>query len=208
MNAHPAVILASQSPRRKELLDNMGVTFQVVPSDFEEHLDHSRPVSEVAIELALGKAREVAKRYPDAVIIGADTIVFVDGQQLGKPKDESEARTVLANLAGKANEVTTGLVVLRPNQGSEFANAFTTKVFFKPYNKDIHETYLASGDWHDKAGAYGIQSGAAPLVDYIDGDYDTILGLPTKQLSKILQSFGISSRPAIVDHLISVRKVQ
>lgn len=185
----------------------MGVTFLVVPSNYDERLDHSRHVEAVAVELALGKAREVANRYPDALVIGSDTIVLADGKQLGKPKDEREARKVLAGLAGKVNVVATGLAVVRANEGLEVCEVVSSKVFFRPYHRVSHETYLASGDWHDKAGAYGLQSGAASLVEYIEGEYDAILGLPTKTLAAILRPLGVSCRAVLLDPPVPARKL-
>lgn len=200
------IILASQSPRRKELLAKMGVNFTVVPSRFEEHLDHDRPVEEVAIELALGKARDVAKQYPEAIVIGADTIVLIDGKQLGKPKDEAEARETLYHLAGKTNQVCTGLTVICQALEFELVEAVTSGVYFKPANDKDIETYLKSGDWHDKAGSYGLQSGAAPLVDYIEGHYDSILGLPTHILAVVLQQLGVAAKPAELSSPVAVRQ--
>lgn len=195
MTAHPPrIILASQSPRRKELLTQMGAPFTVIPSKFEENLDSTRPVEEVAIELALGKARTIAAQYPQNIVIGADTIVLIDGIQLGKPADKEDARRTLQQLAGRMNMVATGLAVL--HQGTEHTMVSITKVFFKPADHAALEQYLATGDWHDKAGAYGIQSGAAPLIDHIEGEYDAVLGLPTRKLATILHSYGIACSPA------------
>ena len=201
------IILASQSPRRKDLLQKMGVTFSVIPSQFEENLDHSRPVDEVAIELALGKAREVSKKHPKAIVIGADTIVLIDGKQLGKPKDEAEARATLHNLAGRTNIVCTGMAVLCQELNLETTCAVSSNVFFKPANDTAIETYLASGDWYDKAGSYGIQSGAAPLVEYVEGEYDAVLGLPTRALADQLYQMGVSCQPATLDAPVSVHKM-
>lgn len=190
----PPIILASQSPRRKDLLELMGLTFSVIPSNFEEHLDHSRSVNEVATELALSKAHDVAKQHPEAIVIGADTIVVIDGTQLGKPKDETEARHTLTLLAGRKHVVATGIAVIYAQKNIEMTAAVQSKVVFKKLDPRALETYLASGDWHDKAGSYGLQSGGAPLVNYIEGEYDSILGLPTNALATLLQRIGISSR--------------
>ncbi len=189
------IILASQSPRRKELLEKMGVNFTVISSEFEEHLDHSRAVEDIAVELALGKARAVAKKHPEAIVIGADTIVVIDEEQLGKPKDKAEARATLNRLAGRPNQVCTGLAVLCEALDFAFAEAASSTVYFKPADVQAIETYLASGDWHDKAGSYGLQSGAAPLVESIEGPYDAILGLPTQILAKVLEQLGVIAKP-------------
>lgn len=184
------LILASQSPRRKELMAQMGLQFDTIPGNFDEQLDHSRHIEEVAMELALGKAQDIAALHPDAVVIGSDTIVLIDGKQLGKPVDEADARRTLKQLAGKINIVSTGLAVICKDLGLVITEVETSKVFFNPYDRDLHEAYLASGNWHDKAGSYGLQSGAAPLIDHVEGEYDSILGLPTKTLAAILQPLG------------------
>lgn len=203
---HPQIILASQSPRRKELLEKMGVQFLVIPSNYDEQLDHTRSVEEVAIELAIGKAQAVARQHPDAIVIGSDTIVFADGKQLGKPRDEAEARRVLKDLAGKVNIVATGLAVVYKDKGLEISEVVSSKVFFKDYDREAHEDYLASGDWHDKAGAYGLQSGAARLVDCIEGEYDAILGLPTKTLAAILLPLEFECHAVTLETSVPVRK--
>lgn len=205
MTSSRPIILASQSPRRLELLQKMGVAFKVIPSKFDEQLDHARSVEEVAVELALGKAQDVAADHPVAIVIGSDTIVVIDGKQLGKPVDEDDARRTLINLAGRSDIVCTGLAVICKELDIEITESATSTVFFKPYNKQAMEKYLASGDWYDKAGSYGIQSGAASLVDHIEGDYDSILGLPTRPLADILSKLGVVCHPAQLDPPVAVK---
>lgn len=195
-NSKQQIILASGSPRRKELLTMMGLEFDVVPSDFDEWLDDRETPEEMSITLGLGKAYDVAKRYPDAIIIGGDTIVTIDGRQLGKAATTEEARAMLRDLAGKTHTVTSSVVVVCASENFEYAGADETTVFFKPYDESAVETYLASGDWHDKAGAYGIQSGAGPLIDHIDGDLEAMIGLPTRLLIEPLAHFGIRAKKA------------
>jgi septum formation protein len=185
------IILASQSPRRKELLAAMGLEFEAIPSDFDEKLDDSRSPEEVASELALGKAMAVAKQYPDSIVIGSDTIVTIDGKQLEKPHDDNEAREILKSLAGKGNEASTGVAVICIADGIQLVGADTTKVVFHPYDEEAVNHYIETGDSLDKAGAYGIQSGAAPLMSHIEGHFDTVVGLPTKLLASLLDEIGI-----------------
>lgn len=188
------IILASQSPRRVELLTKMGVTFTAIPSNYEEQLDESRSAEEVATELALGKANDVARQYPSAFVIGSDTVVALDGRQMEKPRDIADAREMLTALAGHESIVSTGVAIVKAEEQIERVKVSTTKVYFKPDSEEVsrlREEYLASGDWKDKAGGYGIQSGAAILVERIDGDYDTIVGLPTELLAEMLTSLGI-----------------
>ena len=190
------IILASQSPRRKELLTAMGLEFEAIPSNFDEQLDPNRLPAIVAQELAIGKASTVAKQYPDALVIGSDTIVSIDDKQLAKPHDTAEARHMLYSMSGRASVVTTSAVVICRAKDILLSGAAESLVVFKPYDEQAVEAYLATGDYADKAGGYGIQSGAAPLIDHIEGDYDTIVGLPTRLLSNFLNQCGIAAHPA------------
>lgn len=189
------VILASQSPRRKELLSKMGLNFIVIPSNYDEHLDDSRSAAEVAEELALGKAMEIAKDHPDAIIIGSDTIVVINGKQLEKPRDEADAMYLLKMLSGQTNEIVTGVAVVQKSKAVALTDHDVVRVTFKPYNETAVKKYITSGDAMDKAGAYGIQSGAAPLIESMDGRYDTAIGLPTHLLSDFLKKIDVIAKP-------------
>lgn len=190
------IILASASPRRKALLQQIGLDFIVVPSDFDEWLDDTQSTRDVAIELGIGKVRNVAARYPEAVVIGGDTIVTIDGKQLGKAATVGEARAMLRSLAGRTHTVTTSVVVMCIEDKFEYADADETKVVFKPYDEKLAEAYLATGDWRGKAGAYGIQSGAGLLIDHVDGDIETVIGFPTHLLCAPLAHFGVTVQRA------------
>jgi septum formation protein len=172
----------------------MGVVFTVVPSEFEEYLDHARTPSEVAIELGMGKTQWVAEKYPEAIIIGGDTIVTVDGEQLAKAADIEEARSMLRKQAGKKVLITSSIVVLCKATGQVLKDAAETEVIFKPYDDQAVEAYLQTYDWEDKAGGFGVQSGAAPLLSHMVGHYDTVVGLPTHILQKQLAQLGITSK--------------
>ena len=174
----------------------MVVTFEVVPSHFHEHLDDSRLPDEVAVELAIGKANEVAEQYPDAIVVGSDTIVTIAGKQLEKPRTKTEAIKMLRALSGTYNDVTTSVVLICKNQNIQLAGVDTTRVYFKPYNQVAVKKYVETGDPMDKAGAYGIQSGAAPLISHIAGHYDTVIGLPTYVLTMLLSQVGVAAKPA------------
>lgn len=188
------IILASQSPRRKALLEKMGLKFETIPSNFDEKLDDSRSPEEVASELALGKARAVATQYPECLVIGSDTIVTINGRQLEKPRDSNDAYEMLKLLAGKHNEVSTGVAVVSVSDSIKLVGVDTTHVYFHPYDEEAVRQYVESGDPMDKAGAYGIQSGAAPLISHIEGHYDTVVGLPTKLLAELLMQVRITAR--------------
>ena len=190
------IILASQSPRRKTLLTAMGVEFETIPSKFEEQLDESRNPIEVAKELSLGKARDVAKDHPDAYVIGSDAIVWFDNKQLEKPTSHENAHELLKMLSGRTHYVTSGLAIVCLNDGVELVDADTTEVAFKPYDEKVISEYVATGDPMDKAGGYGIQSGGDVLVERINGETDTIVGFPTKLLAQMLNKCGIEARSA------------
>jgi len=192
------IILASSSPRRKELLAKMGVPFEAMPSDFDEYLDDDRPVIDIAIELGLGKARALANQFPDAIVIGSDTIVTLGARQYGKPTGETDARLMLYSQVGNKTTVTTSVVVVCKELDVELTAAPQATVAFKRRNDRTLATYLATGDWHDKAAAWGIQSGAASLIDHIEGDYSTIIGLPVTQLAVFLNQLGVATQPVIL----------
>lgn len=192
------IILASQSPRRRHLLTAMGVDFTVQASSYDEKLDDSRGIHEVAKELALGKALDVAKQHPDAIVIGSDTIVGVDDHQLEKPVDVMEARDMLLSYAGRESVVVTGLAVVWLNEAVQVVDTDLTRVYFKSDSPEVtaqRENYLQTGDWADKAGGYGIQNLRDTLIDHIKGDYDTVVGLPTALLAKILNDLGVAAKP-------------
>ena len=172
----------------------MGVPFTVIPSDFDEYLDDTVPAAQMAIELGLGKARKVAEQHPDALVIGSDTIVTLNGRHLGKAQDEVEARQMLKDHGGQTAIITTSVALVCKELNLEIAKADESKAVFKPTDETALEAYLATGDWSDKAGAWGIQNGADVLVDHISGAYDTILGLPTAVLAEMLQSQGIEAQ--------------
>lgn len=173
------IILASASPRRKELLQRISACFEVVVSGVDESK------AEGVKEIALLKARAVASKHPDAVVIGADTIVELDGRILGKPKDKAQAVLMLMSLSGRENFVTTGLAVIFPG-GRTITDTVTTVVKMKKYSLKEAQRYVDDFLPLDKAGAYGIQEMDEVFIDSIRGDYDNVVGLPVKRLSEIL----------------------
>lgn len=192
------IILASQSPRRKQLLTAMRVEFETIPSEFNEYLDDNRDPELVANELALGKALDVAKKYPEAYVIGSDTIVTIDGHQLAKPRSDDEAYDMLKTLAGKPNYVTTGVAVVCINDNVRLTQAATAAVYFKEYDEQKAEAYVATGDPFDKAGGYAIQHPLCKvMIEKIDGDDDIIMGFPTKVVSSLLNQCGIEARAVV-----------
>jgi septum formation protein len=183
------VILASQSPRRRELLALVGIAHDVLPADIDEsYLAGERP-RDHAERLARGKADVVAAREPDAVVIGSDTIVVVDGDVLGKPADENDAVRMLARLAGRSHTVVTAVAVA---WGCETRSAVEeVGVTFHPLSRAEIDAYIATREPMDKAGAYGIQGYGATIVARVDGDYFAVMGLPLQRLIRVLGALGI-----------------
>lgn len=180
------VILASQSPRRRELLGLLHIPFTVKVADIDETMDPNKSPAEEVARLSRMKAAAIGHN-PDDIVIAADTIVVAEGNVLGKPKDEAEAVAMLTMLSGKTHQVMTGMTVL---QGEKIvSHTEITDVCFRALSRQEIESYVASGDPMDKAGSYGIQSGAAPFVEAIHGDYYNVVGLPVCRLSLILKEF-------------------
>ncbi len=180
------LILASNSPRRKELLAELGYTFEIVPSRFEERAE-GLSARETALAFARGKAREVFSRYPGYTVLGADTVVALGGEIFGKPADGADARRMLLKLSGKTHSVFTGVCVCSPKGTRECIAE--TRVEFFPLGEELIERYIQSGLPADKAGAYGIQDGF-PLVKAVEGSYTNVVGLPTEEVGAILSALG------------------
>lgn len=185
------MILASASPRRKALLEQMGIKdFRVVPAEGGERIDHTLPFEEMAKKLALGKAEWVARREgSEPLIIGADTIVVLDGQVMGKPRNQASAFQMLSSLSGRRHTVYTGLAVLRGEEQMLACEATGVR-FCNLTEREILD-YIATGEPMDKAGAYGIQGLGALLVDNIQGDFYNVVGLPICRLGRMLAGFGV-----------------
>ena len=188
--AHPAVVLASQSPRRKELLGRIVPEFTACPSGFaEREVSDPRP-ERLARRLAEGKAAEVAKHCPQAVVIGCDTVVVSpDGEVFGIPGDREEAARMLRALSGRTHRVISGVCVLREGKRSVFHK--TTRVTFCRLSEEEIGAYLDTGEPFDKAGGYGIQGYAGGFVEKINGDYYNVVGLPLCALRRVLRGFGV-----------------
>lgn len=185
MNEEAELILASGSPRRKELLARTGRSFRVIVSAADEIAAADMEPASVAMQNARVKALAVAANVPDsATVIGADTIVVLDGRIFGKPGDEEDARRMLRELAGRTHQVITGVCLVHGGQCETFAE--TTNVCFRDLSASEIDVYIATGEPLDKAGAYGIQGAAGAFVDHIEGDYDNVVGLPVARLERAL----------------------
>lgn len=189
------IVLASGSPRRRELLAAMGVAFELLTSDVDETVDGYDGPEDFALQLARRKARVVADRVAaaggmGALVIGGDTVVELDGQIFGKPADAAAAVATLRRLSGRAHRVVTGLAVVDTATGLLHEGAATSVVRMRPYTADEISAYVASGEPFDKAGAYAIQGLGGRLVAGVDGELDTVIGLPTATLRRLLDAFG------------------
>lgn len=176
---HPRLILASASPRRSALLSQIGLTFEIFPSEIEEPLpDKDLSPEKVTQKLAKLKARAVAERYTEGIIIGADTLVLLKKELLGKPKNREDAKSMLSRLSGKTHRVITGVALIDVKKKTETTWSEVTKVCFRELCADEIDNYIESGEAKDKAGAYGIQGRGAAFVKRIDGCYFNVVGLP------------------------------
>ncbi|MBD1381197.1 Maf family protein [Metabacillus arenae] len=184
------LILASGSPRRKELLENINIPFTVIVSDVEETLDNTLSPEKLVMSLAKQKADAVADRFPDSFVIGADTIVAKNGQMLGKPHNEQEAYDMLSMLSGDTHEVFTG-VCIRKNDVVNCFYGKTTVTFWALSEQEIKQ-YIQTGEPFDKAGSYGIQKAGSVLVKEIAGDYFTVVGLPVSLTVRELRKMNFS----------------
>ncbi len=187
----PSFILASSSPRRSELLKQLDVEFRVVPSDATELHEEQLTARELAQLNAYRKARAVAKRFPDCLVLGADTLVSLENRLFGKPRDLAEARRMLEQLQRTTHQVVTGLCLLHLRSHYQSVFAETTDVRFKALTIAEIDQYLGSIDPLDKAGGYAIQEGSPPVVEEIRGSYSNVVGLPLDRLKVVLEQLTL-----------------
>lgn len=188
--AKARVILASASPRRRELLTNIGMVFDVVTPCVDES-DLSGNPAEVARGLALSKAREVASRVRGPLVIGADTVVLVDGILLGKPYDSQDACRMLRMLSGKAHTVITGVAIIDTATGQALVEHEESTVYIRTLDEREILAYARTGEPMDKAGAYAVQGIGSVIVSRIEGCYFNVVGLPVSRLAQMLKQFGV-----------------
>jgi septum formation protein len=188
MSSAPRLILASKSPRRAELLARLGLDFDIVPAELDEtYIDHEMP-SDHAERLAREKAISVAKENEDAIVLGSDTIVIVDSDVLGKPRDRDDAVRMLRRLSGREHEVHTGIAIA--HAGRVLSDLERVKVRFRALDTVECEAYVATGEPFDKAGGYGIQGYGSALVEGIEGDFFAVMGLPVVRTLSLLRAVG------------------
>lgn len=191
----PELILASSSPRRQELLREIGIPFQVHAANInEDQLAGEAPIA-YALRLAREKAQAVATQYPQSYVLGADTIVVLNGEVLGKPIDHADAARMLRLLSGRSHEVTTAVSLVSPGKVAQGTlaetRACTTKVYFREIAEAEIQAYVAGGEPMDKAGAYAIQGGASRWTDRIEGEYSNVVGLPLSLVTEMLKITGL-----------------
>jgi len=185
----PPLVLASGSPRRAQLLAMLGLDFEVVPPEIDEGFASYELPSAHAERLAREKVEAVARARPDALVLGSDTVVVIEGEVLGKPVDEAEALEMLLRLQGREHRVETGVAVRGPD-GRLLSTVEGVRVRFRPFDRETALAYIATGEPLDKAGAYGIQGYGATLVERIDGDFFAVMGLPVVRTVELFEALG------------------
>lgn len=184
------LILASSSPRRKELLSGLGLSFTVDSSDVDESFAAGTPPQEVVEMLALRKASSVAGKYEQGLVIGSDTIVVLEDQILGKPTDDQDAHSMLNKLKGRTHQVYSGVAIVDAATNQSKVSFSCTEVTMRPLSEEQIAKYVQSGEPRDKAGGYAIQGLGSTIVEQINGDYFTVVGLPLCLLNRMLAEFG------------------
>ncbi len=187
----PRLILASGSPRRRELLAKMGYEFEICAPDVDEHVPG--PAREAVRALAVRKARAAAQGRTDGVVIASDTLVSLDGAPLGKPAGAADARRMLRALSGREHEVFTGVCAIDCASGAEAVRVARTGVRFRALSDAEIAAYVDTGEPMDKAGAYAIQGGAGAFVEALDGSFENVMGFPVDEVGALLSAFGVTA---------------
>lgn len=199
-----SVILASTSPRRRELLALLGIEFEVVPPAAEEIPSPGLTPREQAKQFALDKALSIARRHPDDLVLGSDTVIEIDGALVGKPRDLDDAESMLRQLRGKSHHVHTAIVLIHETAYVTLVRVETALVRMTPFTDDELRRYLETGESLGKAGAYSIQGEGARFIEKIEGDYPTIVGLPLRQTADLLEQRGVVL-PTPVDEIYRLK---
>lgn len=185
------IILASTSPRRKEILSLLGLPFRAVPPPFEEILSEKRSIAEEVTSFAEGKARSVMDEFPDSVIIGSDTLIECEGKKVGKPRDPEDAKQILRRLSGRSHRIWTAVSLIDLQQPSVETTIETIQVVMRPMDEVEINCYVATGEPIDKAGAYSLQGEGRRFIERLEGDYLAAVGLPLKPIAAFLKSHEI-----------------
>lgn len=190
-----ALVLASESPRRRELLAKLGVPFEIRTLPVCEYRQGDFPPFELPVRNAELKASRVSTRYPECAVLGADTVIVFGERIIGKPADAAAAKRTLLELAGKTHSVVTGLALLRAGDGTRITWSESTRVTFKAYSAAVADEYMRLVNVLDKAGSYAVQEHGDMLVDRVDGDLDNVVGLPLGRLKRELAELGLAGKP-------------
>ena len=201
------LILGSASPRRKEILRKIDLVFDIVPSSVYEDYANGLKPPRMAAYWAVEKARNVSLLHPTKTVIGADTIVALDGAILGKPADADDARRMLTSLSGKSHTVYTGVALRCDSMGAEESFVSATKVTFYNLKEAAIDRYVASGDPMDKAGAYGIQNASACFTEKIDGCYNNVVGFPLAQFVQLIGQESVKRKFSVDNWFVSDREI-
>lgn len=185
------MVLASTSPRRREILGLLGLPFEVVPPRFREISDSSRSIEQEVLDFSAGKAASVARRIPDALIIGSDTLIRLGEKRIGKPSSRSHAVEILQQLAGREHDIFTGVAVIHAVQGIHWTHVERIRVRMRTYSRDEARRYVDTEEPLDKAGAYSIQGIGHKLIATISGDYLGAVGLPLRPIARYLEHLGV-----------------
>lgn len=188
------IVLASGSPRRKELLQKAGYQIEIFPPKLSETLDKNLSLDDALVDIARQKADACLAQFSgqfslDLPVLASDTMVIFGGEALGKPKDRTQAKDFISMLSGQEHEVKTSILLKNFSTGRELTHVETTKVYFKKLTEKEIEDFLDTNEWTDKAGAYGIQGAAGKFVEKLDGSLDSVIGLPVEQVARLLESF-------------------
>lgn len=186
------LVLASASPSRRQILETLGVDFEICPSNYEEDMSLPLKPKALAIHLSQGKAREVVKKYSNAVIVAADSFAVYKGNLLGKPHTNKKAREMLAMLNGRAHSFITGFTIIDTDSKQEISGVVESKVYLRKLTNEEIDNYIAKENILEKAGAYSIQDLGMLLIDKVDGDYSNIRGLPIGIIAQHLKKFGLN----------------
>jgi len=184
--------LASTSPRRREILELLGVPFEVIAPDFDESISSHKSARDEALDFAVGKAESVAKKNPRSIVIGSDTMILLDEEKIGKPDGIEDAGRILRALSGKIHRIFTSVAIVDGSGGPGLRKVEEVSVRMRAYSDKEIEDYLLYKESHDKAGAYSIQGKGAGLIESIEGDYLAAVGMPLRPIAQYLKSRGIA----------------
>lgn len=186
-----SIILASTSPRRKEILSLLGLPFRAVSPDFEEILSEKRLIAEEVTAFAEGKARSVMKEFPESILIGSDTLIECEGEKVGKPRDPEDAKRILRRLNGRSHRIWTAVSLIDPLQPGAETSVETIRIVMRPMDEAEIDRYVATGEPLDKAGAYSLQGDGRRFIERLEGDYLAAVGLPLKPIVAFFRKRGI-----------------